>query len=111
MNSTYLDAIATHGGSLITHVALVDQLGVEVSGSPYERQEVIWTAPIDGLIRPSADLEFSVAAGAEVAGWRGFSALTAGTAYGGADFTVENFASAGTFTLLAAQTFIDHDSV
>ena len=111
MNATYLDAIATYGGTLISHVALVNGAGTEITGGTYARQPVTWTTANDGLIRPSNDLEFAVPAGGEVAGWRGFSAATGGTGYGGADFSVEVFGSAGTFTLLASQTFIDHDSV
>lgn len=111
MNAAYLNLTADAGGSAITHIALVDPLGAEVVGGGYARQPVTWTAAVDGLIRPTMDLEFSVAAGAEVAGWRGYTALIAGTEYGGADFPAVSFTAAGTFVLLAASTSIDHDAV
>jgi len=109
MNSSYLNAIASHGASLITHIGLVDDLGAELSGGDYARQPVTWTTATNGIIRPSADLTFSVPAGATVAGWRGFSALTAGTEYGGASFeTPETFANAGDFKQTALTTGIIH---
>ena len=46
----------------------------------------------------------------EVAGWRGYSAATAGTEYGGANFTTVTYSNPGTFTLLAASTSIDHNA-
>lgn len=111
MNVTYRNAIADHGGSLITHIALFDETGTELTGgSPaYARQAVTWTAAADGTIRPSADLTFDIPASTTVAEWRGFSALTAGTDYGGATLTNETFASQGEFVLLAASTGILHN--
>jgi hypothetical protein len=111
LNVAYLDFIATAGAGEISHIALVNGAGTELSGGGYARRPVTWTASADGLIRPSADLEFSVDAGAQVAGWRGFNAASGGTNYDGATFAAENFTAAGTFTLLAASTFIDHDAV
>ena len=70
MNTTYLNALATHARSLITHIALVDGSGAEVS----TRMAVTWTAASGGLIRPTGDLVFTMEAGDEVAGWSGFSA-------------------------------------
>jgi hypothetical protein len=43
-----------------------------------------------------------------VAGWRGYSALTGGTNYGGAALTTRNYSNAGTYELLAASTNITH---
>lgn len=113
MNGVYLDAIATHGKSLITHIGLVDDMGTEIAGGDYARQAVTWTGPTagDGLVRPSADLVFGIPGGATVAGWRGYSALTAGTDYGGAALTpAEVYAGAGTYTLQAANTAVDHNA-
>lgn len=110
MNTTYLNAVADHGGSLITHVGLVDSGGTELASASYSRQAVTWTAASDGDINPTADLVFDMTAGDEVSGWRGYSASTAGTDYGGADLTTVNFNNDGTYTLLAASTSIDHDS-
>lgn len=110
MNTTYLNATADAGGDLITHIGLVNGSGTELTGGGYARQAVTWTSASSGLIRPSADLEFSVASGSTVAGWRGYSASSSGTDYGGADLTSQAFATAGTYTLLAASTSIDHDA-
>lgn len=112
MNATYRDAIADHGGSLITHIALFDETGTEITGGTpaYARQAVTWTASSNGMIRPSADLTFDIPAGATVAEWRGFSAATAGTDYEGAPLTNETFASQGQYTLLAASTGIGHNA-
>ena len=111
MNTTYRNAIATHGGTLITHIALVDETGTEITGGDpdYARQPVTWTSASDGTIRPNADLEFNIPADTTVGGWRGFSALTDGTDYGGEDLTNEAFANQGTYTLIGAQTGILHN--
>lgn len=112
MNTAYLNATADLGAALITHIALFDG-GVEVSGgSPaYARKAVTWTAAAAGLVRPTGDLAFDIPAGATVDEWRGFSALTAGTDYGGQALTPEVFAGQGTYTLQAASTGIDLDAV
>ncbi len=110
MNTAYLNATAAAGGALITHIGLVNAGGTELSGGDYARQPVTWTSPVNGLIRPNADRVFSVAAGAVVAGWRGYSALTGGTDYDGAALTQVTFNNAGTYTLTAAATGIDHDA-
>jgi hypothetical protein len=113
MSDAYLTGVlATQGAAAITHIGLVDDVGAELTGgSPaYARKAVTWTAPSGGLIRPNADLEFDVPAGTTVGGWRGYSALTAGTDYGGEVLTNEAFAAQGTYTLLAASTSIDHNA-
>ena len=108
MNVTFRNSLATHGGTLITHIGLVNAVGTELSGgSPaYARRAVAWTAVVDGLIRPTADLTFDIPAGVTVGGWRGYSALTAGTDFGGQTLTQETFAGQGTYRLLAASTSI-----
>jgi len=112
MNADYRNAIADYGGTQITHIGLVDETGTEISGgSPaYARQAVTWTTASDGTIRPNADLTFDIPASTTVGGWRGYSALTAGTDYGGADLTQETYASQGEYTLLATGTGILHTS-
>ena len=107
MDTPYYDAIATEGASLITHISLVDGGGAEVSNA---RLPVTWTAAANGLIRPTADLDFSVNTGATVAGWSGHSALTGGTNYGGADLPAEVFNQAGEYRLLASATSITHQA-
>ena len=110
MNETYRNAIADYGATLITYIGLVDESGTELSGgSPaYARQPVTWTVANDGVIRPTTNLTFDIPAGATVAGWRGYDALTDGTDYGGADLTQESYSGQGTYTLLAASTGILH---
>lgn len=111
MDTNYLNATADHGGTLITHLGLVDGGGTELTGGGYARQAVSWVAAAAGLIRPTTDELFSVPAGATVAGWRGFTALTGGTNRGGQALTAETFAGAGTYTLAAASTTITHSAV
>lgn len=106
MNAAYRDSIAAHGAGLISHIGIVDSQGTQVG----DRQPVSWTAATDGTIRPDADLVFDVAEGDVVAGWRGWSAATGGTGYGGADFAAVTFANPGTFTLDASQTAINHEA-
>jgi hypothetical protein len=108
MTTAYLDAIAGAGRTTVTHIGLVDGSGVEITGGSYARKAVTWTASSNGTIKPSADLTFDIPSGATVAGWRGYSAASAGTNYGGADLTSQAFSSAGTYTLLAAATAINH---
>jgi hypothetical protein len=111
MNTTYLNTTATAGGGLISHIALFNGASEITGGSPaYARKAVTWTSPTDGLIRPTANLVFDIPAGATVTEWRGFSASTGGTGYGGQLLTSTPFASQGTYTLQAASTGIDHDA-
>jgi hypothetical protein len=115
MNTDYENAVGDAGGALITHIGLVDDTGSEISGGSYSRLAVTWTSAgsggdADGTIRPTADLTFDVPAGVTVAEWRGYSASSGGTDYGGASFTNETFSNAGSFTLEAANTAINHDA-
>jgi len=110
MEDAYLNGIASAGAALITHIGLVDDTDTELTGGGYARQAVAWTSPSGGLIRPNADLVFTIPSGVTVAGWRGYSASTAGTNYGGKDLTAQPFATAGEYTLLAASTSIDHNN-
>lgn len=107
MSTAFLNATADAGGNLITHIALFDDEGAELTGGSYARQAVTWTSATNGLIRPDADLEFSVPSGATVAEWRGFNQSSTGIDYGGASLTPQEFATAGTYTLLSASTGID----
>ncbi len=112
METAYLNAIATEGRTLITHIGLVNATGTELTGgSPaYARQAVTWTTASGGVIRPTANLTFNIPAGATVGGWRGYSASTGGTNYGGDDLTNETYAGQGEYTLLAASTGITHSA-
>lgn len=108
MNATYRNAIGDHGATLVTHIALFTEVGAEITGGTYARLAVTWVASADGIIRPTANLTFNIPTGVTVGGWRGFSALTAGTNYGGKDLTNQAYPTGGTYTLLAASTSINH---
>lgn len=106
MNNAYLEAIATAGKALITHIALMDAANAEVGDA---RKAVTWAANDgDGDFLMSENLVFTMTAGDDVAGWQGFSALTAGTGYGIVSLTAAEFTNDGTYTLLAASTGISH---
>jgi len=107
MNAAYLNATADHGSSLITYIALLNSVGAEVGDA---RKAVTWTGAAAGLIRPTADLAFTMTSGEDVAEWRGYSALTGGTDYGGEALTPVTYSNDGTYTLQAASTAIDHDA-
>lgn len=110
MDDTYNNAIRDHGQTLITHLGLVDNAGTELSGgSPaYARLPVTWVTDASGSMGPNADLTFDIPAGADVSGWRGYSALTGGIDYGGAALTREDYAAQGQYKLVAAQTAVTH---
>lgn len=112
MSNNYFDAIRDHGKTIITHIGLVDESGVEISGGDpaYSRVGTNWDNDGVGVMRPSADLTFNIPAGVTVGGWRGYSQLVGGTDYGGKDLTNEVFAGQGQYTLLAAHTSITHTS-
>ena len=109
MTEAYRNAVADHGATLITHIALFNGAS-EVTGGTYARIAVTWVAAAAGVIRPNANLVFNVPSGQTVDGWRGFTAITAGTNYGGKALTSQAFASDGTYTLLAASSGIAHTS-
>lgn len=112
MNAAYFNGLRTAGGTLITHIGLVDDGGAEVTGGDpaYARQSVTWESDGDGVMRPDGNLTFNVPADTTVAEWRGYSASTSGTDYGGADLSEQAFATQGTYTLLAASTSITHQA-
>lgn len=103
MNAAFINSLAAHGAGLITHIGLVNGAGTELSGGSYARLPVTWSGAA-GVKSPSGNLVFSVPAGANVAEWRGYSALTAGTDYGGKALSPVSYTNAGTYTLLAAST-------
>ena len=112
MNATYRNALRTEGKTLITHIGLIDNTDTELTGGTpaYARKAVTWADGTDGVMRPNTNIEFDVPA-STVKGWRGYSALTAGTDYGGADFaSAETFAAQGTLTLLAATSGVLHNA-
>jgi hypothetical protein len=107
MNTAFNTALAAHGVSLITHIGLFNSGGTEISGGSYARQAVTWTG--SGATRNlAADETFNIPAGAQLQEWRGFTALTGGTDYGGAVLDTPSgvYGNAGTFVLQAASTSI-----
>jgi hypothetical protein len=60
------------------------------------------------VARPNADITFDIPAGGQVQSWRGFTALTAGTDYGGAVLETPSgvYGNDGTFVLDAASTSV-----
>lgn len=111
LNPSALNVGATAIGAAITHLGLVNGSGVEIVGGTYARKPVTWTNAVSGLVRPTANVLFDVPSGAVIAGWRGYTALTAGTDHGGELVVTETFTGAGTYTLLAGLTSIDLDAV
>lgn len=89
--------LATFGATLVVYVGLVDETGTELTGGSYARQACTATAT-GGNIRLAVDETFSVPAGT-VAGWRAWSASTAGVDYGGDPVTAEVYAAPGQYTL------------
>lgn len=102
MNEAFATALAAHGASLITHIAVFYD-GAEVGAA---RIPVTW-AGAGSIKNPSADLDFTGTPSTPIDEWRGFSALTGGTDYGGAALTGTGFDASGDFTLLAASTYFD----
>jgi hypothetical protein len=110
MTEAYRNAIADYGKALITHIGLVNAAGTELSGGnpAYARKPVVWGAAAGGIVRPTANLTFDIPAGATVAGWRGFTALSGGTDYGGQSLIEESYAAQGLYILVASSTGIRH---
>ena len=108
MNNAYLEALATAGKALITHIALKNSVDAQVGDA---RKAVTWGANDgDGDFLMTGDLVFNMTSGEDVAKWSGWSALTSGTEYGGATLTPVSFSNNGTYTLLAASTGISHNA-
>src|SRR5512139_1793143 len=108
MNNAYLEALATAGKALITHIALLDSTNTEVGDA---RKAVTWGANDgDGDFLMSGDLVFNMLTGDDVASWSGFSAISGGTEYRGAALTAVTYSNDGTYTLLAASTGISHNA-
>lgn len=99
MSGAYHDLIATAGKNAITHISLVNGSDTEVT----DREEVTWSGPSggNGKIELASAIEFAVGAGATVAGYKLWSAVSGGTEYGAGSVTSEAFSGAGTYTLLA----------
>jgi hypothetical protein len=86
-------------GTVITHVALFNGSGVEISGGSYARQSVTWSAASGGSKSASNTPVFQIPAGAVVATVRLYSASSGGTEYVNYDATDETYGGAGTYTV------------
>ena len=101
------NAMLDHLGTLITHVSLhsafpATDVNEIAGGSPaYARQAVAWDAASGGSMAMTGTETFDVEGGDTVSAVGLYSALTAGTLYGGADLTDETFGAQGTYTLPA----------
>jgi hypothetical protein len=113
LDQVYRNLIADAGAAAITHIGLVDETGTEITGGDpaYARKAVTWTTASDGTIRPNANIVFDIPAAVTVGGWRGYSAASGGTNYGGKSVTNEVFTGQGEYTLLASATGINHVAV
>lgn len=109
MGTTYKNAIADYGATLIPYLGLVDSGGTELTGGDpaYARIAAAWASASSGIIRPASDLTFNVPAGS-VGAWRAYTASSGGSDYGGASLTIETYAAQGTYKLLAASSGIKH---
>lgn len=102
LNSAYLNAIADHGGGLITHVGLADgpnEVDELDDATIYARQSITWNAAVDGDLDSSGEITFDVPGGSTVSHVQFWSAATGGTFYGSSSVTSESFAGDGTYTL------------
>jgi hypothetical protein len=108
MTEGFKNYLLDTGIDVITHIGLIDDTDTELTGGDpaYARKAVTWGDASGGVVRPTGDLTFDVPAAGVVKGWRGFTALSGGTNYGGAALTEETFAGQGQYKLLAASTGI-----
>jgi hypothetical protein len=99
-----LDHLASLADFLSLHTASPGDTGAnEVTGGTpaYSREAATWTAASGGSAPLSNDPVFDVPAGTTVTHVGMWSAATAGTFYGFAAVTNEEFASQGTYTVTA----------
>lgn len=108
MNDAYLNAIAGHGASIVSHVSLANgpAQGNELAVT---RQSITWNAPVSGNNDSSNQPVFTVGEGLTVSHVQYWSAVTGGTFYGASPVTPETFASEGTYTITDAD--INHNAV
>lgn len=116
VSNAYLNECANAMRTKVKYLGLVDDNGDEITGGGYERMPVTWTtAPASGVgvLRPTDSIVFSVLGGGTViGGWRGYSAKTGGTDYGGIDFPVaeqEEFKNDGEVRLVPEKTALKHE--
>lgn len=99
MSETYLNAIADHGASLVTHVSLANGPAEGNELPSIVRQAVSWNPATDGNLDSSNIPVFEVAAGSIVSHVQFWDAAEDGNFMGAAPVTSETFAGVGTYTL------------
>lgn len=98
MENAYLNAIADHGASLITHVSVANGSG-ELDELAVTRQPVTWLAAANGNVVIDGDVTFDITGGSTVDHVQYWSAATGGTYYGSSSVTPESFGGAGQYVL------------
>lgn len=98
-------ALSTLATYISLHTASPSTNGLnEVTGSPYVRQAITWTSPVNGVIANAATITFSVAAGITVAAFGLWTNLTAGTyLIGGMALASQQFLNAGGLVIASGQ--------
>lgn len=109
MNAAYLNAIADHGASVITHVSLADGALETDEIVGMVRQAITWNAAVDGDIDSSNEPALDVPGGNTVTHVQFWSALTAGVWYGSSAVQSETFNGDGVYTINDAD--INHNAV
>ena len=89
--------------SVGTHVALLNESGVEISGGTYARQPITWGTASGGAINATNQPVFDVPAGVTVGSIAVFSAVTAGTKYSESSVVNETYAGDGTYTVTSLE--------
>lgn len=107
----FRETIAVYAGTQMPYAALYTTAptatapGTEVTGAPYARKAVTWTAGAsDGTV--TATIVFDVPAGVTVNGAGFHSALTAGNFLDGGAVVQQTFGNAGTYTLSVTWAFV-----
>lgn len=98
MENAYLNAIADHGASLITHLSVANG-ATELDELAVTRQPITWVAAVSGDIIIDGNVTFDVLGGSTVDHIQFWSAATGGTYYGSSSVTPESFGGAGQYVL------------
>ena len=93
----------TELATVASHVGLLNEAGVEISGGTYARQSITWGGASAGAINATNQPVFDVPAGVTVGSIAIFSAVTAGTKYSESDVTNETYAGDGTYTVTSLE--------
>jgi hypothetical protein len=78
MSTVFLNSIANYSATQVTHIGLLNAATAELSSLYYGRKAVTWATAADGVIRPTANLDFTLVPGDEVRYWAAYGASTGG---------------------------------